>query len=328
MASPAPPSEKPTILVHRAAFTNADQASSLLSSSYAPIIIEHPRGRFDIDLSGASLPTMQLYRTISASGLEFRSVGHFDGFTFSTMQSGAAATKVGSHRNTIDHSALHVADATTVERLSISENGLFSSFAIGVETFQRAITARSGEDATQRIAFLDSGLPGPLDAPIRTLHDVLYKGIVEDGYLASNPIAVRNIEDAMMNLILFGTRHSYSALLSKGRAELPRLVRTAIDCMQANAHRPISTSDVARETGVGLRTLQLSFQQWSEVTPNQYLRGIRLDRARLDLLGDGLVVISEVARRWGFLSPGEFARLYRIRFGELPTQTARRSTFR
>lgn len=328
MASPQNLDDESKIIVHKVAFTNADEASSLLSSSYAPVCIEHARGQFDIDISGVILPTMQLYRTTSQSGLEFRSVGHFDGFTFSTMHSGAAATRVGTRRNAIGQTSLHVADATTVERLSISENGLFSSFAIGVDALHRAIAARTGEDVSQRIAFDDIDLPGQLDTPIRALHDILYRGIVEDGYLATNPIAVRNIEEAMMSLILSGARHSFSALLDRGTIEPPRLVRLAIDYMEANAHRSISTADVARAVGVGLRTLQLSFQRWAEVTPNQYLRRIRLDRARFDLQKDGLVSISQVARRWGFLSPGEFARLYKIRFGELPTETAQRSKSR
>jgi AraC family ethanolamine operon transcriptional activator len=49
----------------------------------------------------------------------------------------------------------------------------------------------------------------------------------------------------------------------------------------------------------------------------RYLRQLRLDRARLDLLS-GRCSVTEAATRWGFWNLGDFARYYRQRHGELP----------
>jgi len=58
--------------------------------------------------------------------------------------------------------------------------------------------------------------------------------------------------------------------------------------------------------------------------PTQYVRQVRLDRARDDLqLGRGLV--SDVGYHWGFTNLGRFATLYNERFGELPSVTRSRS---
>ena len=54
-----------------------------------------------------------------------------------------------------------------------------------------------------------------------------------------------------------------------------------------------------------------------------YLRQVRLERAREDLLlGRGPV--SEIAYHWGFTNLGRFATQYRTRFSELPSETVAR----
>lgn len=56
------------------------------------------------------------------------------------------------------------------------------------------------------------------------------------------------------------------------------------------------------------------------MSPMQYLRGVRLDRAREDLQA-GVGTVSDIAYQWGFTNLGRFARAYRERFGELPSDT-------
>ena len=59
----------------------------------------------------------------------------------------------------------------------------------------------------------------------------------------------------------------------------------------------------------------------------QYLRQIRLDRARADLLNETEAVnsVTEVAFRWGFMHQGRFSAEYKQRFGETPSQSLQRS---
>jgi len=58
-----------------------------------------------------------------------------------------------------------------------------------------------------------------------------------------------------------------------------------------------------------------------------HLRRIRLDRVHAELLRAGHADerIGDVAMRWGFFHPSRFARQYQDRFGELPSDTARRA---
>ena len=56
-----------------------------------------------------------------------------------------------------------------------------------------------------------------------------------------------------------------------------------------------------------------------------HLRRIRLDRVHGELLRATVEPrVSDIAMRWGFFHPSRFARQYQERFGELPSDTARR----
>ncbi|ROQ40709.1 AraC-like DNA-binding protein [Frondihabitans sp. PhB188] len=101
-------------------------------------------------------------------------------------------------------------------------------------------------------------------------------------------------------------------------------LKVAVDFIHANAHLPISTTDIASASGLGLRTLQEGFRRVLETTPNAYLRGVRLDRARAELDAGRSGEVANVARRWGFGNLGRFSAAYADRFGERPGDTARR----
>ena len=57
----------------------------------------------------------------------------------------------------------------------------------------------------------------------------------------------------------------------------------------------------------------------------RYVREARLDRVRNELRrSGGEANVTSVASQWGFTHLGRFAVDYRHRFGESPSQTARR----
>jgi len=84
---------------------------------------------------------------------------------------------------------------------------------------------------------------------------------------------------------------------------------------------------VAREAGVSVRGLQMAFQQFKDMTPMTYLRQMRLDGVRRDLKScrHRDVLISDIAKRWGFSHMGRFSAMYVNAFGEIPRQTLNRS---
>jgi transcriptional regulator GlxA family with amidase domain len=96
--------------------------------------------------------------------------------------------------------------------------------------------------------------------------------------------------------------------------------------MRANAHLPLSLGDICEAAGVNARTLQHSFRKKRGCTPMQFLRSVRMQEVRAGLMQptESTSVTGEAAR-WGFLHFGRFSQGYRTVYGELPSETLRRS---
>ena len=115
------------------------------------------------------------------------------------------------------------------------------------------------------------------------------------------------------------------ARLAQGQL-LPRHLKKVEDYLQHNAHLPITLDDLSTEAGVSARTLQQAFRSHYGVSPMQYLKQIRLDKLRDELLcsDDSHLSLADLAMRWGFAHQGRFSAEYRGRFGEAPSATLQR----
>lgn len=115
-------------------------------------------------------------------------------------------------------------------------------------------------------------------------------------------------------------------LHSGARIAAPYYVKKAEDYMEANAKAAPLLGDVALEVGVSVRALSGAFKHFRGVTPGQFLRERRLIGVRNDLLSacPGKTV-TEIASEWGYVNFGVFAKVYRNRFGENPSQTLSRA---
>jgi AraC-like DNA-binding protein len=102
-------------------------------------------------------------------------------------------------------------------------------------------------------------------------------------------------------------------------------LRRAIAFIDEHAARDISIADVAAAANVTIRAVQIAFRRHYGTTPAGYLRRVRLERARQDLLAADPATesVTAVAYRWGFASPGQFTAAYRQAYGLTPDQTLR-----
>jgi AraC family transcriptional regulator, ethanolamine operon transcriptional activator len=111
-----------------------------------------------------------------------------------------------------------------------------------------------------------------------------------------------------------------------GPAPIPlrnwKLVGAVRELVEASADCPLSVADLCLRLGVSRRTVQYAFDEVLGTNPASYLRAVRLDRVRKDLLQAGSV--TDAATRWGFWHFGHFSNDYREQFGELPSETLRR----
>ena len=111
-----------------------------------------------------------------------------------------------------------------------------------------------------------------------------------------------------------------------GRELLPRGLKKAIEWLESEPARPWRVGELAALCGVAPRTLQKHFHRFLDQAPLAFLRDLRLDRVRQELLrGAQDTSITEIATRYGFVHLGRFAIQYRHRYGETPSATLRRS---
>ncbi|MGA8113196.1 MAG: AraC family transcriptional regulator [Actinocatenispora sp.] len=106
----------------------------------------------------------------------------------------------------------------------------------------------------------------------------------------------------------------------------PAALRRAVAYIDANAAHPVHLTEIAAASGVGPRGLQAAFTRHYDTSPTGYLRRVRLQRAHRELqAGDPTRgdTVAEIARRWGFGKPSNFAAAYRRQFGRSPGQTLR-----
>jgi AraC-like DNA-binding protein len=102
-------------------------------------------------------------------------------------------------------------------------------------------------------------------------------------------------------------------------------LRRAIAFMDEHAGDDISVAAIAAAASVTIRAIRLAFRRHLDTTPSAYLRQIRLEHARRDLLAadPGRATVTAIAARWGFAHPERFTARYRDLFGVLPYQTLR-----
>ncbi|MGN8050918.1 AraC family transcriptional regulator [Curtobacterium sp. 22159] len=103
-------------------------------------------------------------------------------------------------------------------------------------------------------------------------------------------------------------------------------LRAAVEYIHDHASEPVTIADLSEVSGLSVRSVQESFRRVFDVSPLTYLRQVRLDRVRAELLDADpqAGAVGDVARRWGFAHLGRFSAAYAERFGEYPKQTLRR----
>ena len=106
-----------------------------------------------------------------------------------------------------------------------------------------------------------------------------------------------------------------------------RIVKIAEDHALAYLGDRLHLTDLCRATGVSERSLEYAFKKIMGMTPTAYLTRVRLHRVRkaLQAATRASTTVSAEALNQGFWHFGEFSRAYRDCFGELPSETLRRT---
>jgi AraC-like DNA-binding protein len=123
--------------------------------------------------------------------------------------------------------------------------------------------------------------------------------------------------------------HNYTDALGKNpsRPAVPYYVRRSEEYIEAHAHEVISIDDLVEISGVSARSLYEGFRNFRQTTPMRFIKSIRLDLIRRELLAadPAHCSVTAVATKFGLCHLSNFAGDYRKRFGETPSETLRRA---
>ena len=105
------------------------------------------------------------------------------------------------------------------------------------------------------------------------------------------------------------------------------LVKQAERTVLADLQTPLSIAKLCRTLGVNDRYLRRAYQMVHGIPPHQYLRMLKLSRARQALMSarSQSVTVTKIATRLGFRELGRFSVEYKKMFEESPSATLRQA---
>lgn len=305
-----------------------EEAQAFLSSIYVPLrIAAQTRDPVDLETQAVHCGGLGFSTNTSHSGLRFIFDEPFDGYGMSIPLTGSMSVEAGAGdptRSRVNGGLMM--DSLTVDAATFAARSTWQRITVDTETLHERLATLTERPVHHRVRFdphfrMDHGACGL----IMSISRAIIEGTRGDAPLLSAPLAMANLRESVLWSFVEAMPHSQSPHLNRPvAAPAPRQLRRAIEFMHANVLLPIRLEDVASASQVSVRSLQLAFRRFRNTTPMEYLRHLRLEGARSELLrGVPGATVAAVAYRWGFSHHGVFSRRYARLFGESPSTTLR-----
>lgn len=151
----------------------------------------------------------------------------------------------------------------------------------------------------------------------------MLRSLVENAAIDYPPQLLASIEEGILSALIFSQPHTFTDDIRRsGPLPAPRHVKRAEAYVHEHAGEHLTTKMLAAHANVSVRALFDGFYAFRNVTPAEFIRNVRLDKARADLQ-EGSLNVSHIAAKWGFNNLSNFAANYKKRFGDTPADTRR-----
>lgn len=139
---------------------------------------------------------------------------------------------------------------------------------------------------------------------------------------------VQSFESKALECLFDGLQQKEETGKKLGPAARNRMLRRALEYIGDHEDEPLNVRDLSVAIATSERTLRRLFDREFGVSPKKYLFGQRMYGAHRQLWqsSPSETRIIDVANAWGFWHMGQFAKDYRCFFGELPSETLKRSS--
>ncbi|MFI1584610.1 AraC family transcriptional regulator [Embleya sp. NPDC020630] len=241
--------------------------------------------------------------------------------------SGAISASCGGLRADLDEATAGVANPGDTQELRPlrGQRTRFLGLRIAAALVDQEFAALTGHPPVSTVRFdfaLD--LAESKGRTVRLLVGSLLEQLDSGNPLFLREELQRSQVRCLVTALLLGQPHSHTGELHDGpQPGYPRSLRAALAFIEANLAEHIRLGDIADAAGCSPRTLGSAFRDRLGLSPMAYVRNLRLDRIRENILTSADPV-GTIAYRWGVSHLGRFAGEYRDRFAELPSHTALR----
>ena len=299
-----------------------ERALPMLERYFPGVAMSNPHGNFALELLAAEIAPLSVVRYRLRSRDSSSSADLSGNLTFGQVEGGEIGLTASSEQ--ID---------TTVPWLFPDErvHAEWDDVTITALTMSKAATVRMaraqlGSD-TAAVAFTGRS---PIDRSLgrhwHSLVEYTRAALTTDRSPLESPIVLTSAFAHLVGLALETFPNTIQdAVREQSRpGSAPTSLRRAIAFIDENAHLPITSEDIARESRLSIRALQYGFRHHLGVTPVGYLRRVRLDGAHRELKRADPTTgatVTQIATDWGFANAGRFASYYRDVFGVSPKRT-------
>ena len=242
------------------------------------------------------------------------------GVTLGVVVQGAKRLHFGDRDITLDSRRLVVVTRESEHQISVLEASrrqpyLGLALCFGPERVARALLALAeagGSPARESVpAFVLERDATMTDAIFRLLR------------VLGDPLDRKLLAPLVIDEILFRLLRTDAAAAVRagvGSAADAHRILEAMQFIRQNHAEKLNVDQLARQVAMSPSHFAHRFRAVARVSPMRYLREVRLDAARVRLLGNGSRV-GQVAVEVGFESPAHFTREFKRRFGFSPSKS-------
>lgn len=161
--------------------------------------------------------------------------------------------------------------------------------------------------------------------PLYSLLEDFLTGSEKAHILLENPNQLAALKNNLMETIcsVFITENERGRINPglRTRNKHHRLFHDALDLIKDNICEELTVGNLCEELTVSRRTLEYVFNENIKMSPARYIRALRLNNIRREILSMEPTTLGDIAAKWGIWHLGRFARDYYQLFGELPSAT-------
>lgn len=302
---------------------SADEVREIYSRQTTPISLEPVGGahRFGVRMHHTAFGPLHLHSFATAGALRAHTPHSRDVYVLALGRVGAIELRNGGRVLPMDPGRFgSLTSPGQAVEVAMQAGHVGLELVIPRAIVESAFTALTGRQARQLRLEPSVAFESPRGAAALRLLQVIEHELEHDVVSAVPSITAR-LADSLVHALIWAQTSSDEATSDPGIG----YVRRVEAYIEAHLADPITLTELGVVSGVSVRALQGAFRAHRGMSPLQYLRARRLERAHRMLASGDDSSVTEVALACSFEHLGRFSVRYRERYGESPADTLKRA---